>query len=168
MAAARSALACSALCAAALALGACSKDVRESAATVLTLQRGSMTALRDTRGTGPFRVYPVPPDEMRRIVADALRSRVVAVFEAPLRGEVCAKERSTELSTEDTYSETWTSAVIVFVHPVPGDEGSSKVEFHAARKGPFHKGNVRWEAELPALLDDAVAHRGSRPIRPLK
>lgn len=147
---------------------ACSKDVRETAATVFTLQGGSMTAMRARRGDGPFRIYPVPPAEMISIVASVLKTKVVAVFEEPQRGEVCAKEREPKLALEDTYADPWKSAVIVFVHPVPGDEGSSKVEIHSEQRGPFHAGNIRWEIELPPLLDDAVAHRGATPIRPLK
>jgi hypothetical protein len=149
-------------------LSACSKDARETAKTVLTLQSGSMTALRAQRGDGPFRTYPVPPREMLSIVAAVLKTKVVAVFEEPHRGEVSAKEREAKLATADTYADAWKSAVIVFVHPVPGDDGSSKVEFHSAQKGPFDAGCIRWDAELPLLLDDAVAHRGTTPIRPLK
>ena len=149
-------------------LPACSKDIRETAVTVFTLQSGSMTSLRARRGDGPFRTYAVPPAEMISIVAAVLKTKVVAVFEEPRRGEVSAKEREAKLATEDTYAEKWRSAVIVFVHPVPGDEGSSKIEIHSEQRGPFHAGNIRWDVELPRLLDDAVAHRGTTPSRPLK
>ena len=127
-----------------------------------------MTSLRERRGTGPFLQYPVPPEEMQKIVTSVLKTKVVAVFDSPSRGEVSAKEREGKLVTEDTYSETWDSAVVVFVHPVPGNDTCSKVEIHAAVKGPGHTGRIRWEVELPPLLDDAVAHRGETPIRPLR
>ena len=152
----------------AASLPSCSKNIRETAATVLTLQGGTMTELRAMRGNGPFRTYAIPPPEMISIVGAVLRTKVVAVFEVACRGEVVGKERDSKLATEDTYSEAFRSAVIVFVHPVPGDENSSKLEIHAMQRGPFHTGSIGWEAELPPLLDDAVAHRGTTPIRPLK
>jgi hypothetical protein len=99
---------------------------------------------------------------------------VVAVFAEPRRMEVCAKERDANHATDDGYAEAWRSAAIVFVHPVPGDPSSSKLEIHATNRGPFHKGRIAWERELPACLDDAVAHRaashpgGATPIRPLR
>ena len=152
----------------AAACAACTQDVRKTAATVLTLKSGSMTALREKRGSGPFRTYAVPPAEMLTLVEAVLKTRVVAVFAEPRRGEVCAKERQAGLATDDTYGEEWTSAVIVFVHPVVGDATSSKVEIHAAQRGAFSKGEVRFDRELPPLLDDAVAHRGTTPIRSLR
>lgn len=146
---------------------ACSKDVRETAKTVLSLQDGSMTALRERRGSGPFRTYAVPPGEMLRIVESVLRARTFAVFAEPRRGEVCGKEREGAATLDDTYAEAWRSAVIVFVHPVPDDERASKVEFHATQRGAFTKGNIRWETELPPALDEAVRTRVA-PIRPLR
>lgn len=154
--------------AALVASPACSKTIRETAATVFTFQGGSMTALRERRGDGPFRTYPVPPTEMISIVGAVMRTKVVAVFEDAHRGEVCAKERESKLATEDTYAEAWRSAVVVFVHPVPGEATSSKLEIHATQRGPFHMGDIDWEAELPPLFAEAVAHRGTTPIRPLR
>lgn len=147
---------------------ACSKELRESAKAVFTLKGGSMTGLRARRGDGPFRTYAVPPAEMIALVAAVLKTKVVAVFEDPRRGEVCAKERDAKLATEDTYADDWRSAVVVFVHPVPGNPAASKVEFHAMQAGPFDRGTVHWDVEFPAALDDAVAHRGTTPIRPLR
>ncbi len=152
----------------AASLPACSKDIRETAVTVLTLQDGSMTTLRARRGSGPFRTYPIPPAEMISLVAAVLKTKVVGVFEKPRRGEVYAKEREPKLALEDTYADKWTSAVMVFVHPVPGDATSSKIEIHTAQRGPFHAGCIRWDVELPPLIDDAVLHRGTTPIRSLK
>lgn len=168
------ALPSAALLGALLLAGGCSKDVRESAETVLTLQSGTMSDLRARRGDGPFHAYLVPPAEMLGIVEAVLRTRVTAVFAEPRRMEVVAKERDAAHATEDWYGPAWRSAVIVFVHPVPGDASASKLEIHATNRGPFHKGVIAWERELPGLLADAVAHResshpgGGTPIRPLK
>ena len=153
--------------------GGCTKDVKETATNVLTLQSGAMGELREKRGEGPFRAYPVPPAEMLGLVEAVMKTKVTAVFAEPRRMEVCAKERDAKHATDDGYGEPWRSAVIVFVHPVPGDPSASKLEIHATNRGPFHKGRIAWEQELPALFADAVAHReashpgGSTPIRPL-
>ena len=155
--------------------GACTKDVRETATNVLTLQGGSVSALRDRRGEGPFHAYPVPPAEMLGLVEAVLKTKVVAVFTEPRRLEVVAKERDAAHATDDWYGEPWRSAAIVFVHPVPGDASSSKLEIHAMDRGPFHKGRIAWESELPSLFADAVARRAAfshpgeaTPIRPLR
>lgn len=158
----------------ALLVVACSKDVQETATNVLTFQSGAMSELREKRGEGPFHAYPVPPDEMLGLVEAVMKTKVTAVFAAPRRLEVVAKERDAAHATEDWYGPNWRSAVIVFVHPVPGDPSASKLEIHAMDRGPFHKGRIAWERELPPLLRDAATHResshpgGSTPIRPLK
>ena len=58
-------------------LAACvSDDVKETAETVLTLQSGTVSELRDRRGNGPFTTYDLAPDAMLGVV-EAL------VFPAP-------------------------------------------------------------------------------------
>ncbi len=157
-----------------LALGApaCSsgtgKTVKEVAVNVVTLQSGVVTELRDRRGTGPFLAYDVPPDEMLDLVQAVLRTKVVAVFPNPRAGEVIAKERAGEAAADDRYSEPCRSMVVVMVHAAAGGGPGSRVEIHAQDRGPFHRGQIDWERELPPLLDDAVRHRGTQPLRPLR
>ena len=143
--------------------------MRETAATVFTLQGGVDDRAARATGDGPFRTYAVPPAEMISLVGAVMKTKVVAVFEDAHRGEVCAKERESKLATEDTYAEAWRSAVVVFVHPVPGERRRRPNSRSTRRSAaPFHMGDIDWEAELPPLFDDAVAHRGTTPIRPLR
>ncbi len=163
-----------ALLVACLAAGlvACSSDtaktVKEVAVNVVTLQSGVVTELRDLRGTGPFLAYDVPPDEMMGIVEAVLRTKVVAVFPNARAAEVIAKERLGEAAADDWYGPPARSMVVVMVHPAGGGGPGSRVEIHATDRGPFHRGNIAWERELPPLLDQAVRHRGATPIRPLR
>jgi hypothetical protein len=157
--------------AAAAALAGCSaesrKNVKDVAGNLLTLKTGTMSDLEEERGTGPFTDYAVPPEEMVDLVAAVLRTKVRAVF--PTKGSlsVYAKERTGKDRAIEDYSDPWVSGVAVFVHPVAGDPSSCRVEIHATNRGAFTKGCIRWERELPPLLDDAVRHRGTTPIRPL-
>lgn len=144
------------------------KTVQEIAVNVLTLQSGVVSELRDMRGTGPFLVYDVPPDEMMGIVEAVLRTKVVAVFPNTRAYEVVAKERLGAEAADDWYGPASRSMVVVMVHPAAGGGPGSRVEIHATNRGPFHRGNIAWERELPPLLDDAVRHRGATPIRPLR
>jgi hypothetical protein len=155
----------------AVAAAACSassrKNVKDVAETVLTLQTGTVTELKARRDTGPFRDYAVPPGEMLTLVEGVLRSKVVAVFVEPRQQVVVAKEREGKEALDDSYAPAFRSAVVVFVHAVPGDAGRCRVEVHACHRGPFRRGTVDWEREVPALLDDAVAKRRA-PLRPLR
>jgi len=158
----------------ALGLFACASQGEEDSAavkaakTVLTLQTGTMTELKETRDTGPYRDYDVPPGEMIDLVADVLRTKVVAVFPEPRFGQVIAKERAGKEAADDSYSPAFRSAVIVFVHRVVDAPSRSRVEIHSIQRGPFHRGSIDWEGELPGLLDAAVARRGRTPLRPIR
>jgi hypothetical protein len=155
----------------ALLAGGCSSDpddqVSQVAKDVLTLKSGTVSELKAQRGAGPFREYPVPQDVLFDVVVEVLEAKVAAVFPNRKAHEVVAKERAGKDRYDDWYAPDWRSAVVVYVHPVPGDDGRSKLEIHATNRGPFHKGCIAWCAELPALLDAAVARRGSGGIRPL-
>ncbi|MCC7139928.1 MAG: hypothetical protein IT460_16015 [Planctomycetes bacterium] len=156
----------------AAALSACSASTRktagEMAETVFTLQTGTMSELKDRWGSGPFRDYDVPPDEMVPLVGAVLRTKVVAVAEEPRFRRVFAKERAGKDAADDFYGPAFRSAVAVFVHPVDDAPGRCRVEVHAVQRGPFHRGSIDWEREVPPLLDEAVRRRGTTPIRPLR
>jgi hypothetical protein len=137
--------------------GSLSEDEREAVRNVLTLEMGAVNDARACRGQGPFRDYPVPPDQMLELAYGALGTKTVAVFKNLDAREVIAKERPPELAHEDSYAPRWVSAVVVTVHPVAGDPGRSRVEAHAVSKGVFTRGRIDWEREVPALLDAAVA-----------
>lgn len=143
------------------------KNVKDVAETVLTLQTGTVSELKARRDTGPFRDYAVPPAEMMTLVEGVLRSKVVAVFPEPLQQVVVAKEREGKEALDDSYAPAFESAVVVFVHAVEGDAGRSRVEVHACHRGPFRRGSIDWEREVPPLLDQAVAARRA-PLRPLR
>lgn len=135
------------------------KEVKEIATNVLTLQSGDLTTLRARRGEGPFREYAVPPAEMVGVAEKALRTKVAAVFPNARAGEVVAKERTPDAAWDDRYAQPWRSAVVVIVHAVPEDPGRSRVEVHAMQRGPFHKGSIGWESDVPPLLDRFAAER---------
>ncbi len=151
--------------------GACSASSRENvkdvAETVFTFQTGTVSELKARRDTGPFRDYAVPPAEMMTLVEAVLRSKVVAVFPEPLQQVVVAKEREGKEALDDSYAPAFHSAVVVFVHAVQGEAGRCRVEVHAGHRGPFRRGSIDWEREVPALLDEAVAKRRA-PLRPLR
>jgi len=153
----------------ALALAACKADdtVKQTVKDVLSLKTGTVSDLKSRRGLGPFREYPVPPAEMLDLVAEAISTKVVAVFPDPRAGEVVAKERVGKDRYDDWYAPDWVSAVAVYVHPVIGAPDRSKVEIHWTNRGRFHRGSIDWANELPPLLDAAVAKRGTGRTRPL-
>lgn len=150
-------------------LSACSgvdESVRESAETVLTFQSGTISSLRDKRGTGPYTTYPYAPDEMLTILEAAARKArndvgepVQAVFVYENAREVVAKERGGEDGRDTAYEDPWRTAMVATVLPVRGDPKSSRVEIHAMQRGPFHKGVVQWERDMPGWIDAVIAER---------
>jgi hypothetical protein len=150
-------------------LGACgslSEDEREAVENVLRLEFGAVNNARALRGSGPFRDYPVPPEDMLLLAEGALLTKTPGVFVNRDAREVIAKERIGDLAAEDRYEPRWVSAVIVTVHPVPLEPARSRVEVHSVQKGVFTRGSIAWERDVPPLLDAAVARwqRGLRPI----
>ena len=152
-----------------LLLAACSgvdDSVVESAETVLTLQSGTINELRQKRGTGPYKTYPYPPDEMLTILETAARKArndigepVQAVFVYELAREVVAKERSGKDGRDTAYEDPWRTAMYAAVLPARGDPKSSRVEIHAMQRGPFHKGVVQWQRDMPGWIDEVIAER---------
>jgi len=164
----------------ALGLGGCtvSDDVRESAQTVLSLRFGTMSDLRERRGTGPRRRYDLPPHRLLGVVERAAyRARgkggvpVQAVFVSEARREVVAKERDGEDAADKGYGAPFLSALLAVVHEVPGDPTRSDLEVHEIRSGPFHQGVVRWERDLPRWIDEVLrvdaAAPGSQRVQPI-
>ena len=144
------------------------ESVRETAETVLTFQSGTISELRDRRGSGPYTTYPYPPDEMLLIVEAAARKArnaagepVQAVFVYEDAREVVAKERPGTEGRDTAYEEPWRTAMYAAVLPVRGDSGSSRVEIHAMQRGPFHKGVVQWQRDMPRWIDEVIADRKS-------
>jgi hypothetical protein len=157
-----------ALCALAAVTTACGSmdpDTKETIENVLTLQQGAVSNVRELRGRGPFRDYPVAPAQMLDLATKVLKARVPAVFPNVRALEVVAKERIGKTANDEWYTGAWVSAVVVIVHPVDGEPDRSRVEIHATQRGPFHHGHIAWEKDLPAALDAAVAARG-RPSPP--
>ncbi len=149
-------------------VGACCLEptVQETVDNVTSLKGGTMSGLRARRGLGPFTTYDRPPDEMIEIVEEAARKAVglggkpvTAVWSRPHRGEVYAKERTAEESTDDGYVAEFRSAMIAFVYPVTGKPGSSKVEIHMVHRGPSHKGAVEWRRDMPRWIDEVMRER---------
>jgi len=148
----------------------------EVAGGVLTLQGGTLSELRNRRGTGPFRRYDISPDALLDVVADAARKArgpdgrpIDTVWVKRGAMEVVAKEPAPEAKS-DRYTEPWRSAMVAIVHPIVGEQGASRLEIHAMDKGPFHKGRIRWEARMPGWIDEVLrAPRlypgGIKPIR---
>ena len=153
-------LALATVAAAAAGCGSMSPDTKETIENVLTLQQGTVTNVRELRGRGPFREYAVPPAEMLDLATRVLKARVPAVFPNPRALEVVAKERIGKDAAVDDYQPAWVSAVVVIVHPVAEDPGRSRVEVHATQRGPFNRGHIAWEHDVPAALDAMVAARG--------
>lgn len=164
---------------AAVLLVACASDdstdqIKEVAVNVVTLQSGTMTELRERRNQGPFRRYAEPPDVMLEIVEDAVRRargkggrKVEGVWVSKRRLEVIAKERDPEDAHREKYGLPFRSAVLVFVHPILGEPEASSVEIHATQRGPFHKGQVAWQRNLPRWIDDVMRERRGE-ILPLR
>lgn len=149
-----------------LACGGCSAGARESLGFVATLQQGTMSDLRDCRGTGPFRTYPVPPDEMIDVLVqaagkgrDETGKPIDQIWPSVLRREVVAKERGACDNKYASYSRPFRSALYAVVHPVLGDPTSCKVELHAMERGPLHQGTVRWLRDMPGWIDQVIAEK---------
>ena len=150
-------------------LPACSgvdDSVTEAAETVLTLQSGTISELRNKRGTGPFETYPFPPDEMLTILEAAARKArndvgepVQAVFVYEDAREVIAKERAGKDGRDTAYDEPFRTAMYAGVFPVRGDTKASRVEIHAVQRGPFHKGVVQWQRDMPRWIDEVIKER---------
>jgi len=164
----------------ALCLAGCSgvsDQVKDSAEHVLTLRQGTMTDLRRRVGTGPYRVYEVAPDEMLGVLEDAARKArgkggrpVSAVFVSEFRREIVAKERAPDEADDDGYSKPFLSAMLANVWAVDGRADASRVEIHAIRSGPFHKGAVAWERDMPRWIDEVLQARravADAPLAPL-
>jgi hypothetical protein len=141
------------------------------AKNVLTHQTGTVSALRDRRGEGPFRTYDVPPAEMMEVVEAVVRRARDARGEAALvhvsarRREVVAREGAGEGGGGGLGSvPSFTSAVVVMVNPVPGHLQRSRVEVHATHRGPFHRGTIAWEQDVPRWIEEELASRArARP-----
>ncbi len=153
------------------------KETRETIVNVLTLQGGTMSELRNRRGTGPFTTFDRSPDEMVDVLERAARKArglgdepVRAIFVSELRREVVAKERTAEESQSDAYMPAFRSAMIAIVHPVIGNPNQSRVEIHAMNRGPFHQGAVNWQRDMPRWIEEALADDVNRPkdIAPIR
>jgi hypothetical protein len=150
----------------AVALAACStsQEVRDIAENVLTLQTGTVRALRERTGRGPFVTYDVPPERMVGVIEAAARKAVgcggkpvVAVFASTRYGEVIAKERAPEAASDDGYTEPFRTAMLAVVKPEPGNPSRSVVEIQEIRRGPFHGGCVEWRRDMPRWIDEVLA-----------
>ena len=160
-------------------LVACASDdttdlIQEVGENVVTLQSGTMTELRELRGQGPFRRYEQPPEVMLEVVEEAIGHarglggrEVGGVWVSRRRGEVVAKEREPDKADSETYGLPFRSAVLVVVHPVQGEPNVSRVEIHSTQRGPFHKGRVAWQRDLPRWIDDVLRQRRGE-ILPLR
>ena len=154
-----------------LLLAACASDdsteqIKEVATNVVTLQSGTMSELRERRGQGPFRRYEESPETMLEVVEEAMGSarglgghEVAGVFVSRRRLEVIAKEREPAKAHIKKYGMPFRSAVLVIVHPVEGEPEASRLEIHATQRGPFHKGRVAWQRDLPGWIDDVLRRR---------
>ena len=78
--------------------------------------------------------------------------------------EVVAKEF--EKSTA-SYKDTFRTAAIGIVHPIRDEPSRCRVELHHTRRGPFHGGSVRWEADLQGWLDAEFAERAQGRLKPI-
>lgn len=154
-----------------------SDTAKETIVNVVTLQRGTISELRTRRGTGPFRTYARSPEVMLEVVHRAARKArgpdgrpVQAVFMSEERREIIAKERGLEDAADDGYAKPFRSAMIAFVHPVPGQPTHARVEVHAMERGPFHSGDVEWERDMPRWIEQALREPADRPgrITPLR
>lgn len=167
------------VCLLGLLLAACASDdttdeIKEVAENVVTLQSGTITELRELRGQGPFRRYEQPPDVMLEVVEEAIGHArgmgghpVAGVYVSKRRGEVIAKEREPDKAHLEKYGLPFRSAVFVVVHPVQGEPNVSKVEMHSTHRGPFHKGHVAWQRDLPVWIADVLRQRRGE-ILPLR
>jgi hypothetical protein len=157
-----------ALLAALLAACGMSPDVKEAATNALLLRQGTVSGLDRCRGTGPFTTYDVPPERMLDVVAEAAeRARPcpgappVSVWVSERYRRVLAKERDAEADRDAGYKDPWRTAMVAFVEPMPGDPGKSRVEIHATSRGPFDRGVVAWERDLPRWIGEVLAERAA-------
>ncbi len=159
------------------ACGQIDEDVQETAVNVLTLQSGTISELKDLRGTGPFRDYALPPEELLTVVEEAARKArgegdtpVRAIFVSERSGEVVAKERAGDDADYEGYDKPFRSAMVATVHPILGEGERSKLEIHAMHRGPFRRGHVQWERDMPRWIDEVLAARANPQsrIRPIK
>lgn len=162
------------LLAAPLLAGCVSDDVKETAETVLTLQSGTMSELRDRRGTGPFTTYDLTPDVLLGVVEEAARMArgaggepVRAVFVSERRGEVVAKEREGEDAQDDGYSAPFRTAMLAVVHRVPGRADQARLEVHMIQRGPFHRGVINWTRDMPGWIQAVLSERAVQDAAPL-
>ena len=165
-------LLCAVLCSACSGID---EQVRDSAETVLTLRSGTLTDLRRQTGSGPYTRYELPPEEMLDVVAEAARKArgkgdrpVSAIFVSEFRREVVAKERPPDEADDDGYAAPFLSAMLVNVWPVRGAADVSRVEIHAIRSGPFHKGSVAWVRDMPGWIEEVLEKRRSVAAAPLQ
>jgi len=154
--------------------GCVSDEVKETAETVLTLQSGTVSELRDRRGSGPFMTYDLAPDELLSIVEEAARKArnsegepVRAIFVSPARGEVVAKEREGEDAQDDGYTKPFRTAMLAVVHPVRGRADAARLEIHMIQRGPFHRGVVNWPVDMRRWIAEVMAERAAAEAAPL-
>jgi len=141
-----------------------SKQVEEIGTTVLTLQTGTVHALRERRGTGPTTRYEVGPERLVGVVARAARRladpagrSVVEAYPSPRSLEVVAKERDPADLSRDGYDVPWRSAMVAIVHRIPGEDDAALLEVHASDRGPLRRGRVAWGRDLPRAIDAVLA-----------
>ena len=157
-----------------LGLSGCVSDqVKETAETVLTLQGGTISELRERRGSGPFTTYDVAPDVMLSVLEraagrarDAAGEPVKAVFVSTARREVVAKERARENAQDEGYSAPFRTAMLAVVHPVRDRPEQSRVEIHTIQRGPFHRGVVNWQRDMPGWIAAEISAEAA-PLTPL-
>jgi hypothetical protein len=156
------------LLASGLSAGCVSDKVGSAIETVATLQSGTISELRDKRGSGPFQTYEIAPDAMLEVVEQAARKArgaggapVQAVFVYENGREVVAKERTLDEANDTDYKPTWRTAMFAVVYPVVGRKDASRVEIHAVQRGPFHRGVVQWTRDMPRWIDEVLAERAA-------
>ncbi len=143
-----------------------SPTVGAAAGDVLTLRTGTVLALRGRRGAGPLRRYELAPEAMLAVLAAAagrardLGGRPVTGIEVSRHyGHVVAKERAPDAPAQAGYSEDWRTAMVAFVHAVPGEPGACRVEIHGARRSPLLGGATDWERSMPGWIEAELASR---------
>ena len=143
--------------------GATGDAAREAVMNVATMRGGTLSALRDRRGRGPFREYDVSPEVLLRAVeraAGQARGRgghpVKAIFVSKRRSEVVAKEREPALASSESYRGPFLSAMLAVVHESRIHPGKARLELHATHSGPFHLGAVNWQRDMPRWIEQAL------------
>ncbi len=137
-----------------------SETIQTTAENVLTLQSGTVSELKERRGSGPFTTYDLSPGAMLEVLERALgragsedEPPYVTVYVSERYGEVLAKEFG---EPHKSYADPFRSAALAIVHPLRGEEERCRVEVHQVQRGPFHRGRVRWAA-VPGWIDEAIA-----------